>query len=220
MSGLRRSRAWIVLGVLYAAFFLWYTPLGGPLSEAEIASYETKLRGFGGDDGALERWRAFMRSDTGDDFAMWNALDLRDVPEPVEGVPPGASSADVMRLYGEPFFRRAVRDAAHPVVMGAAAAEALDVWGIDGARHWDQGALVRYRSRRDLMDQVVALAERAAEGDDLHRFKVAALEKTIAFPLDPWFHVGDPRLVLALAFLGVGLGLDVRRLRAATRRAA
>lgn len=31
-----------------------------------------------------------------------------------------------------------------------------------------------------------------------HAFKVAALEKTIAFPLDPWFQLGDPKLVLAL----------------------
>ena len=31
-----------------------------------------------------------------------------------------------------------------------------------------------------------------------HDFKIAAMAKTIAFPIDPWFHLGDPRLLLAL----------------------
>lgn len=43
-GALRRFRAWFALGVLYAAFFLWYTPLGGPLTEEEIARYEGVLR--------------------------------------------------------------------------------------------------------------------------------------------------------------------------------
>ena len=30
-----------------------------------------------------------------------------------------------------------------------------------------------------------------------HEFKVAAMNKTIAFPIDPWFHLGDPRILLA-----------------------
>ena len=51
----------------------------------------------------------------------------------------------------------------------------------------------------------------------LGRFEVAVLGKHVAFPLDPWFLLGDPRLVLALAFLGVGLALDVRRLSLAVR---
>ena len=41
-----------------------------------------------------------------------------------------------------------------------------------------------------------------------HEFKVAAMRKTIAFPIDPWFQLGDPRLVLALLFGVVGLGLS------------
>jgi uncharacterized membrane protein YhaH (DUF805 family) len=39
------------------------------------------------------------------------------------------------------------------------------------------------------------------------------MEKTIAYPLDPWFYLGDPRLVFGLAFLVIGLALEVRRLR-------
>ena len=36
-------------------------------------------------------------------------------------------------------------------------------------------------------------------------FKIAAMNKTIAFPADPWGHAGDPRLLLALLLTVVGL---------------
>ncbi len=207
-----RGRAWIVLGVLYALFFFWYTSFGGPLSDEEIAGYEAVLRERGADAERIESWLAFMRSDTGDDFAMFNAIDYRDVPAAVEGVPAGTTSDEMMRRYAEPFFRLALPNAAPPVMMGRAAHQAVDLWGIEGAEDWDQGGLVRYRSRRDLMDQIVALSELAAAGEEIHRYKVASLEKTIAYPLDPWFQLGDPRLVLALVFAVIGLGFDVRRL--------
>lgn len=38
-----------------------------------------------------------------------------------------------------------------------------------------------------------------------HEFKVAGIAKTIAYPIDPWFQLGDPRLLLALMFLLIGL---------------
>lgn len=212
-SPLRRRRVWIVLAVLYALFFYWYTPFGGPLTDAEIAEFERTIRDFGRTDIDLPRWKAFFESDTGGDFAMFNALDLRDVPSRIEGVEPGDSAADVMSRYMEPFFATAMRDAAHPVLGGSAAAQALDLWGIDGAVDWDQGGVVRYRSRRDVMHQIMTVARNAHEtGVEIHAFKIAALEKTIAFPLDPWFQLGDPRFVLALVFLVLGLGADVRRL--------
>jgi hypothetical protein len=62
---------------------------------------------------------------------------------------------------------------------------------------------MRYRSRRDMMEIAVNPAFRGS-----HAFKVAAMQKTIAFPVDPWFQLGDPRLVLGLLFLVVGLAVS------------
>jgi hypothetical protein len=39
-------------------------------------------------------------------------------------------------------------------------------------------------------------------------FKVAAIKKTIVFPADPWFHLGDPRLVLGLLLGLIGCALS------------
>ena len=41
--------------------------------------------------------------------------------------------------------------------------------------------------------------------------KVAAITKTFAFPVDPWFNFGDPRLLLALIFLVVGFARSAPR---------
>lgn len=201
-------KVWSVLLVLYVAFVYWYTSFQGPLSEAEIESYLAALREAGGSDERLALWRGFMESDTGDDFVMLNAVELRERPLALEGVPPDETAADVLARYTGPFLSAAARSATHPVLYGNAAAPALDLWGIDGAERWSNGGLVRYRSRRDLMDQAVRTSRL-----DIHDFKVAAMEKTIAFPLDPWWQLGDPRLLLALAFVCVGFGFQSRRAR-------
>ena len=54
------------------------------------------------------------------------------------------------------------------------------------------------------------MEEMVTSDDSIHAFKVAAVEKTIAFPLDPWFNLGDPRILLALIFFIFGLLLQVR----------
>jgi hypothetical protein len=198
-------RTWIVLAVLYGAFFAWYTSFGGPLQPEEIEEFMGILEANDAPPERIARWRRFMETDSGDDFAMANFLSLAETPKPVEGVPAGESSADVMARYTTPFMGKAVRSAAHPVLYGKAAGDAMDLWGIEGAERWSHAGVVRYRSRRDLMEQVRGLV-----GTDIHRYKIAAMDKTIAFPIDPWITAGDPRLLLALVFLVVGLGLNLR----------
>jgi hypothetical protein len=201
------SRSWAILGIVYAVFFYWYTSFGGPLSDEEIAHYTKVLASNPEASENSERWIRFMKSDTGDDWAMWNAVDLFDTPKQVKGVEPGDTSEDVVNRYAEPFFGMALRRAAHPVLGGAAANAALDTWGIEGGEDWETGLLVRYRSRRDIMEMI---EEMATSGLEIHSFKVAAVEKTIAFPLDPWFHAGDPRFLLAMIFILFGQAAQLR----------
>ncbi len=201
------SRSWAILGIVYALFFYWYTSFGGPLSDEEIAHYTKVLASNPEMNANSERWISFMESDTGDDWAMWNAVDLFDTPKQVEGVEPGDTAEEVVNRYAEPFFAKALSRAAHPVMGGTAANTALDIWGIEGGESWDSGLLVRYRSRRDIME---IIEEMATSDSQIHSFKVAAVEKTIAFPIDPWFHPGDPRFLLAMAFTLVGLAAQLR----------
>jgi len=204
---------WLALGVLYVSFTGWYTSWSGALTAEEVDAYLGAMVARGADDTErLALWRRFLDTDTGDDFAMWNAIDLRDAPGEVEGIPPGGSAEEMLARYTEPFLGAALARASHPVILGRAASDALDLWGIEGAEDWSQGALVRYRSRRDVVELALASLE-----SDVHRYKVAAMEKTIAFPLDPWFQLGDPRFVFALAFAVIGLGWQLYRARAERR---
>jgi len=200
------ARAWLGLALVYVLFFSWYTSFGGPLSEKEIAHYREILSETELPPETIAVWTRFMETDTGDDFVMLNAIELRDQPTLVPGVEPGETSSEVLMKYSAPFLGRAFRSAAHPVLMGFAAGPAMDRWGIEGAETWSQGGLVRYRSRRDLMDQLAVISQ--MEDSNIHAFKIAAMQKTIAYPLDPWFQLGDPRFVLALLLAIAGLSVQ------------
>ena len=157
----------------------------------------------------LER---FMRADTGDDFVVLNAIDLYETPLQIEGVEPDDSSSDVLDKYMEFMYPALFARASHPVIFGEAANTAIDLMNAPGMEHWTQGAMMRYRSRRDFFD---ITSNPAFSGS--HDFKVAALRKTIAFPIDPWFQLGDPRLVVALLLGLLAMGLSWREAATRTR---
>ena len=186
---------WLFLGFLYAAFFSWYTSFGGPLSQKEMDHYYEMFEA-GASDGSTEqraRLRKFMEEDSGDDFVMINVIDMYEEPMQITGVLTSDTSETVLDKYMEYMYPALFSRASHPVLFGQAANEAMDLMNAPDMEHWTTGAAMRYRSRRDMLEIASNPAFRGA-----HDFKVAAMEKTIAFPIDPWFHLGDPRLLLAL----------------------
>lgn len=213
----RPSFVWIALLVLYTAFASWYTSCSGPLSEEEIAKYTGVMESRGASPEKLAQLREFLENDTGDDFVVVNIIELREPPTRVEGVLATDSATDVLDKYMEYMLPALFSRACHPVMFGQAAAPAIDIWGIEGGEQWTTAGLMRYRSRRDLMD---IATNPAFQGR--HEYKIAAMLKTIAFPIDPWLQLGDPRLVLALLLLILGLlfhGFEGHR-RATHRRQA
>lgn len=192
---------WGVLAVLWSAFTLWYTNLGGPLSEPEIEALRARAVEDGRTPAQLERLERFMREDDGGHFVMVNVLDLAPV-----------DAEENLARYMDYMWPALLARACHPIFMGTAIADAMDLAGVTAAEGgvavWEQGALMRYRSRRDMLE--IAFDPAFA---DAHPFKIEALTKTIAFPVAPVLHPADPRALLALVLLIVGLGLEVRALR-------
>mgnify|MGYP001824757558 FL=1 len=189
-----RLRVWTVSIVLYAIFWLWYTPLSGPMTKSEIDEAVAALEQGGADPEAVTRIRNFFESDDGKPFIMVNIIDLAEDPVELPATGPDASAGDLMAHYMEYMWPALLRRASHPVFAGQAVAPAMDIVGIEGASRWDSAALMRYRSRRDLWEISSHPSFR-----DRHDYKVAALEKTIAFPVSPQLLLGDPRLILFLA---------------------
>ena len=209
-----RRKLWLGSILLFALFFSWYTDFGGPLTEAEIQAYiaKTEHLDLSGHPSAREALLEFLRNDTGGQFLMFNAVDLEKNPSPVEGAPPDADGQKLVDLYMEHMIPALLSRASHPVVAGKSVADSLDLLGIEGAQSWSGGAIMRYRSRRTLID-IIGNPEFYAR----HDFKLAGLEKTIAYPIEPRIYLGDLRLLLGLIMLAITALLDARLARKETR---
>ena len=206
MTPARRLLNWSVPLAVWLLFSWWYTNTAGPLSEAEVEHYLSDMESRGQSPEIIDTMRRLLDNDTGDDLVVFNLIEKNDRVPALAGLPAGATADDAIGKYMEHMFPALLLRACHPVVLGTTATNAIDIWGIDNATSWSQGAVMRYRSRRDLI-------EIAANPDfsGPHEFKIAGMKKTIAVPLDPWTSTGDPRLLLGMLLLIVALLLDRRR---------
>ncbi len=181
---MRRLIVFAALGAVYAAFWAWYTGKRRPLTAEEVENYVQRMRVMGANDATIQRLQAFLQADTGREFVMVNLIRLRDTEA---GSAPASETLD---KYSAPFLRTLLPRASHPVMGGKVAAQAIETWGLDDASEWTMVGLVRYRSRRDMIE-----AATAPSFPGMHTFKTEAIEKTIAVPVDPWMGTGDPRLI-------------------------
>jgi hypothetical protein len=180
----------------YLLFSFWYTNTNGSLSSAEVEHYLEKMQALGRNEESLSRLRLFLQTDTGNQFLMVNNIDMNETPGDVAGAQPGESSDQIMNRYMEHMYPALFARASHPVFFGNAVHTSLDVVGIENAEVWDRAAVVRYRSRRDLMD---IISNPAFVGK--HHYKLAALTKTVAYPIESQLYLSDPRFLLALMLL-------------------
>jgi hypothetical protein len=185
---------WAILAALYLGFRLWYDGGGGPLTPEEVQHYVWILEERGMAPARIENARKFMADDTGRDFVMANFIDLRDQPGAQEGL-----DRYMAHMYPALFAR-----AGHPVLAGPVVGGAMDVWGIENAERWTMVGLVRYRSRRDMIEIATDPAFR-----DAHKFKSSSMEKTIAIPSEPFLQLGSPRWLVAGALVTLGALLQL-----------
>jgi hypothetical protein len=199
---------WFVLGALYALFLAWYDGGGGPLSPAEVERYVGLLEERGVAAERIAKVREFLEADRGSDFVMANFIHFRAEPLQVGEVRAGDSAQQALDRYMAHMYPALLRRACHPVIAGPVMARALDVWGVENAEQWSMVGLVRYRSRRDMIEIATDPAFR-----DAHRYKDAAMEQTIAIPIEPAFELGGPRALVAGALLLLGSLLRLVRRR-------
>jgi len=201
-----RMKIWFLPALFFALFLFWYTPTGGPLSDVEIDNFIVKMEENGSSREAIAMIRQFGEDDIVKYFIMINNIDYNETPGNVVGAAPGENAQQLMDRYMGHMIPAMLSRGSHPVMMGPAAYRSMDVIGVEGVDIWDMGGLVRYRSRRDFLEIVT---DPAFSGK--HHFKAAALEKTIAFPVEPDFNLGDPRLLIGLLLLALTALADARR---------
>lgn len=202
-----RIKLWLAPALLYGVFVFWYTDFHGPLSDAEVDEFIVTMKTNGSDPETITFIDKFAREDSGRQFLMVNNIDYNDNPADVAGADPGETAEQLMARYMEHMIPALLTRACHPILMGSAVYPSMDLVGIEGAENWDAGALFRYRSRRAFLEIVTNPAFKGK-----HHFKTAALDKTIAYPIEPNLYLGDPRLLLGLILLAITALIDCLRL--------
>ena len=199
-------RVWVALTIIYGLFFTWYTDLGGKLSDDEIKSYYSKFESNALKDGRvlepriMELLQKFMEEDSGKQFLMVNVIDMSENPTFPDGTVSEESADNLMNEYMEHMYGELIKRASHPAFIGNVVNGSMDLVGIENAEVWETAALFRYKSRRAFLEIVTH-----PDMNSKHKYKIAALEKTIAFPVETQLYLGDPRLLLGLIFLIIGL---------------
>ncbi|MDC3402209.1 hypothetical protein OA101_04020, partial [Alphaproteobacteria bacterium] len=183
----------------------WYTDLGGPLSQSEIDDFVAELTANGADTANIELIKEFARGDTGRQILMVNNLDMNENPPSVEGAAAGETADQLIGRYMEHMYPALLKRASHPILVGTVIAPAVDIIGVEGGEQWDRAVLMRYKSRRTLLE-IVTNPKFAGK----HDFKTAALTKTIAYPIETDIYFSDPRLILGLLLLTFTALLDGR----------
>jgi hypothetical protein len=176
--------------LFYACFWCWYVGFRKKIPAEEVDEIMVFFNSHDSMHDSMSEKRKmslqkFFSNDDGKDFVMVNLLDLAK---------PRRESSKKLAAYQKVFLGALLRKAGHPVFVATAASGNIENVACEHADDWSAAAMVRYRSRRDLLE---ILPE--TFGSEHHALKLASLDKTFAFPAAPWFIFGGPRIVMALA---------------------
>lgn len=190
--------AWVIWGLaaaLYGIFRLWYDNWRGRLTLAEIEHYLGMLEGrTDTTPEARANLRRFLDADDGRDFVMFNIVKATQAPvaDPISGEQvPGVS---LLQRYSRHFMPVLIKNGGHPAIVRRKIGPYLDSWATEPDPGWTIIGLMRYRSRRDMMNLVVD-----PQFARHHPDKLAGTLATFSFPTAPMLelYVG-PRIWLAL----------------------
>lgn len=189
MTGPRLLAA--ILALIYAMFVWWYGGAGKPLTPEEAAHYFALLdaRTHAHPNPSLRAaMEELARNDDGREFFMVNLIN--DPADPEAAV-----------AYNRLIIPELLKRGGHPVFISRPIGRFIQPEGLEG---WDQVAIVRYRSFRDLLDMITS--DRAQEIEEL---KAGSVSKTHVFPTQIEFSFVWMRFIAAVLFIALGLTLHV-----------
>lgn len=193
----------LITTLLYVLFFFWYGGSGPPLTTEEadaiIAEIEENAKTRSGDhyDAALiDSFRALTRDDDGREYYMLNLMQLREKAVYPKGYDYDDDPQAAADRYAAVVFPALLKHGSLPILMGNYAGAFIPAHPADD---WDQVGIIRYRSRRDMLDMA---RELSAHGGGEHKW--ASLEKTIVFPIEPIFDLVFVRGAMFAVLFGIG----------------
>ena len=195
------SWPWLVALALSAAFLLWHQPwFSKPLTPAEIdAAFAVSVdRATALPESEKVKLRAFFASDDGRPFYNVNLMLYRDVAIYADGNQrPGIrTGADAANAYSRAIIPLLLARGSYPVFISSKISNLLEE-GAPGADFFQEVAIVRYRSRRDMLDMISAPVYMAGAP---HKF--ASLAKNVAVPTTGFVPL-DASVVIPLILFGL-----------------
>ena len=192
------------LTVIYVSWFIWYGGSGEPVTKTELDAYITsvKEKSSSGPERIKETAELMHRLaafDTGNEYLMINLIRYRDkAVYPADSVwanETDARAADGRYTQGviKELFVRGGLPILKSNVIGTFL---LDEDWVD----WDEVAIVRYRSVKDMLDMIVGMAD-----SGLAEHKFASIEQTHVFPAEPVISLFSIRLLFALVLFLVAV---------------
>ena len=185
---------------VYLGFLAWHENWRGPLTPAEIETYmarlEVQLKPTQDERAVM---MDFMQSDSGKEFFMVNLMAFPDtkVTHPQTGAE--MTPQELLGDYTRPFLGKLFLSGGYPAITGPIVGGHLDAWNVAANPGWTASGLIRYRSRRDMLE-----AATAADFADGHIYKQLALRATFAVPSEsgPGLLM-TPRIWLALLLIAL-----------------
>lgn len=191
-----------VLAVIYAVFVLWYGGNGKPMTPQEKDELfaritESAKTGGAADPHAREALLRLAATDDGKEFFMINLIRFRAKAAYPAGYDYGDDALEADARYNEAVVPALIKHGSIPVFLGTPEGPFLTE---AGDTEWQRVAIVRYRSRRDLLEMCVDLA-----GNNSAVHKWAAIEKTQVFPASSPFNLFFVRGLMAVLIGIIGL---------------
>ena len=175
---------WGVAIVAYCLFWAWYVGFGSKISEQDLNRYMACVEQTELSEESVASFRNFFANDDGKEFFMVNLLRLKE---------PKNESRQLLNKYTSIFVGKLIKRAGHPYFVGLAQARNIENLNCEVVDGWTRTALMRYRSRKDLGELLVDTFR-----SEHHGFKLAALEKTFAFPASAILNIGSVRSLVGL----------------------
>jgi len=171
-------KIWIAVPVLYGVFSLWYFNWQGPVTPEEIDRFMAAFdKVEGSKNTSKATFRTFLEEDDGSEFVMLNQVQLHngEVVHPLTGE--AMNSSEVVADYFEPFALALFKRGGHPVFQARTVGDNIDSWNAERNAGFGVTAMMRYKSRRDLVELILEPVFA-----DAHIYKLASIERTVSYP--------------------------------------
>jgi len=145
----------------------------------------------------LQQFRELTKNEDGQEYYMVNLLKFRKKALYPEGSTFGDDPLAANDRYNRAVIPLLLKHGGHPVFDSLVQGRFIHPEAVD---EWDHVAMVRYRSRRDMLKMAVEIAGLRV---DVHKW--ASLEKTQVFPVKPLFNLNLIRVMVAVVLIAVAM---------------